>query len=61
MKNLQNLKGAHLLSKQEQLSINGGDHLIDPEIDCITHGGNWVNIGTTGGCVYPPINPPKEK
>jgi hypothetical protein len=24
MKNLQNLKGAHLLSKQEQQSINGG-------------------------------------
>jgi hypothetical protein len=25
MKNLQNLKGAQLLSKQEQQSINGGD------------------------------------
>jgi hypothetical protein len=29
MKNLQNLKGAHLLSKNEQLSINGGTDICD--------------------------------
>ena len=60
MKNLRNL--GKILNKQEQQSINGGDHLTDPEIDCITHGGNWTCAGMFYcGCVYPPIDPPKEK
>jgi len=33
MKNLQNLKGAKALSKQEQESINGGGHSCYPYYD----------------------------
>ena len=37
MKNLQNLKGTHLLSKEEQQEINGGNHpqlCCDPALHC---------------------------
>jgi hypothetical protein len=60
MKNLQNLKGAQQLSKKEQQSINGGDHLTPPHITCITSGGTWSD-GVIGGCVYDPIDPPQEE
>jgi len=62
MKNLQNLKGVKALSTQEQQSIIGGDHLTDPQINCETHGGTWTCVGmSTCGCVYGPIDPPKEQ
>jgi hypothetical protein len=54
MKNLQNLKGAHLLSKKEQQSINGGTRCQDvsecpPLVGCESSIPN-CNFGV---CFYP--------
>jgi len=57
MKNLMNLKGAKLLSKVEQKSINGGGN---PQNLCEMAGGTWVCVGLDDcGCVYDgPVDPP---
>ena len=52
MKNLQNLKGAHQLSKKEQQTINGGNYIGGPCVNDLSCGPNHACCLSEGLC-YP--------